>query len=178
VAALALVAGGAMAQLTWCGDSYMTVNTGSGVTWYNGSATFQTVNFHGASWTITEGGQFNLGGELQSWDSSGDSAKLNYKVNAGAFSGINLPFLTLVGANEEWQSIAGSNIGPGLPVGVNTLEVYFDTIDTDGAVTAYDSRGGPNYTATVTVNAIPEPSTMALIGLGVGGALLAIRRRK
>jgi len=180
-----VAAGSSFGQLSWCGNSAMWVSneTTGADTWYNGSA-----DWAGSDWensdlgTISYGDSLFLGGELQSYDTSGDQAAMYYRINGGTYTAINLPYLEPAGSNDKWQQrpALGADIASGLAAGATyTVDIYFDAVDTDGSVTVYDNNGGNDYTgATFTIAAVPEPTTLALIGMGIASLVVAIRRRK
>ena len=155
-----LIFSSAFAGLSWCEDSYIVVNT----TWYNGSASAQSDDFDGYNLGSLE--SLTLGGEVQSWDTSGDEAKLGYKFdnNDETISYINLPYLGAAGDNDKWQSNPGSSVNiSGLSSGAHTLEVWFLVTDfgpePDDIV--YDSNGGNNYIANFTIPEGEVPITLA-----------------
>ena len=65
-------------------------------------------------------------------------------------------------------SLGGTVLGPGT-YGYGTQ---------GGLYNSYFSSGGTNYSGTLTVLAAPEPTTLALYGLGMAGLLLVGRRRQ
>lgn len=180
-----MAAGAAFGQFNWCGNSAMWVSneTTGADTWYNGSA-----DWAGSDWTapanlgtIDPGDSLYLGGELQSFDTSGDNASMYYRINGGVYQQIGLPYLEPAGANDKWQStpLSGADIASGLAAGnTYTVDIYFDAVDTDGSVTVYDNNGGGDYLGATFTVAIPEPSTLGLIGLGLAGTFTAFRRRR
>ena len=141
--------------LTWCGDSYIIING----TWYNGSGTGNPPSFNGANLsTLTV---LNLGGELQSWDGSGDVARLHYMIDSNSPQYVNLP---LVG--EPWNDIwleAGVELDlSGLSEGAHTLAVWFEVIDNEGGPSSvWDSNNSSNYIATFSIPEGALPISLA-----------------
>ena len=180
-----LTAGVAFADLNWCGESAMNISnqTTGAVAWYNGSATWAA----GGDWdslldlgTINLGDALYLGGELQSYDMSGDSGSMFYRIDSGSYTEISLPWLEQTGNNDKWQAMYSTDIASGLSAGTYTVDIYFSATDNDvGPTTVYDNNGGGDYVgATFTVAAIPEPGTLTLLGLGLAGGFALLRRRK
>ena len=136
------------ASLDGCGDSYIVANG----TWYTGSNAYvQPAGlFHGAN--LGELTNLTLGGEVQSWDNSGDEAKIGYKFDAddgtiGYVSGLNLISTTAgqYNNNDQWQINPGPSIDiSGLTSGAHTIEVWFQVTDNDASTSQYDNNGGSN----------------------------------
>jgi Secretion system C-terminal sorting domain len=148
--------------LSWCGDSYV---VGNG-TWYTGSNSYvQPAGlFHGAN--LGELTSLTLGGECQSWDISGDEAKIGYKFDAddGTIGYITLNHISSTagvgGNNDQWQINPGPSIDiSGLSSGAHTIEVWFWVRDNDASTDAYDNNSGGNYIANFT---IPEGNPLAI----------------
>ena len=181
--AVALVAGVACAELTWCGESAMNIsNQTTGATaWYDGSTTWAGTTWDSAPdlGTIDLGDALYLGGELQSYDTSGDTASMWYRINSGTYTEIALPYLEPANSNDKWQAMYSTDVASGLSAGTYTVDVYFHTTDNDVPTTVYDNNSGNDYTgATFTVAAVPEPGTLTLLGLGLASGIAMLRRRK
>ena len=148
--------------LTWCGDSYV---VGNG-TWYTGSNSYvQPAGlFQGAN--LGELTSLTLGGEIQSWDTSGDEAKLGYKFDSddGTIGYISLTHISSTAGNDnhndQWQLNPGPSIDiSGLSSGAHTIAVWFQVTDNDASTDIYDNNGGGDYIATFTT---PEGNPLAI----------------
>ena len=180
--AIALAAGGALAQLAWVGDSYVyneeldTWYRASGPAnggWGNLSTTlFDDMDF-GVVYSLT------LGAQAQTWDQGGGTTvTMFYEVFQGAVSQqdgfLALPWNRQEGSNDLWEQMAGVDVAAGLAAGTEyTVEVWFNA--TRDATTVWDSNSNNNYVAEFETAPIPEPATMGLLGLG---ALAMVLRRK
>jgi hypothetical protein len=193
-ALVAILAGTAMADTFW-EASYVFMNDGVGDTWYDLNAAFQSENFDGAdlgTFELTDVLWLNT--EINVSDNEGatwEFVSVWWRLNGtGAFTEQQTTSFT--GSNPYQGITPGVNLIPLANVGLNTVEIYLARNHSwgGGSYTAYlnttgDIGGGVDpgstppagdfFTAEFTVNAIPEPATMSLLGLG---ALALIRRRR
>ncbi len=144
-------------------------------------------------------GTFNIGdtlniadGEVQTFKNGASDvtgAEYQWRVWSGAPGGTfnvvalgfssDAPFTSLAGntasggGDQNWGAPASTpNILASLSAGSYSLEVFFRAFTNEGD--RFSNNGGANFVATFTV--VPEPGTLAL--LGVGMATLGIVRRR
>ncbi len=179
-ALVAMFASLAMAQsLQWLGDSYI-YHVEEDV-WYqaSGSDVWATGGaFDSADFGIV--GSLTLGAQAQTWEqASGVAVTMFYEVFEGAASvgtgNIGLAYLDSPGNNDRWENITGVNVAAGLDYSTEYTVAIWLNATRDGDTTQWDSNGGNNYVAAFETQAIPEPATMSLLGLG---ALAMVLRRK
>ena len=143
---------------TWCGNSYLNVNSGSGAVWYTGSNSYVQAGglFQGANLgTFLPTASITLGGELQAYISGTyytGLTTLYYRIDTGTFTAISLPNTGSVGNNSKHYG-EGAIAFTGLSAGPHTLEVYFQA-----APTVYDGNGGANFIASFTITSTTEIS--------------------
>lgn len=179
-ALIAAVAGVASAQnLQWLGDSYI-YHVEEDV-WYQASGTDGWATggaFQGADFGIVS--SLTLGGQAQTWQqASGVTVTMFWEVFEGATSvadgTIGLTYLDSPGSNDRWENVTGVNVAAGLNYSTEyTAAVWFNATR-EGDTTQWDSNSGNNFVANFETDAIPEPATMSLLGLG---ALAMVIRRK
>jgi hypothetical protein len=180
--AIALAAGGALAQLSWVGDSY--IYNEELDTWYRASGpanggwgnlsetVFDAMDF-GIVSTLT------LGAQAQTFDQGGGTTvTMYYEVFQGAVSQqdgfLSLPWNRQEGANDLWENMLGVDVAAGLAPGTEyTVAVWFNAVR--DATTVWDSNSSANYVADFETAAVPEPATLGLLALG---ALALVRRRQ
>jgi hypothetical protein len=139
----------AYADLYGCGDSYVIING----TWYTGSHSYvQPAGYiDGADLGSLEA--LSIGGEVQSWDMSGDYAKLGYMIDGGDPIYIDLPWNRQEGSNDLWQANPGSSVDiSGLSDGVHTLAMWFWVHDDGLSTDVYDNNSNNNYVASFTTS--------------------------
>jgi hypothetical protein len=146
VGAAAVIQSVGAANISFVGNGYVILDiNGAGNTFYdvnnqgNDSVTpsFDTDNTTPTAFSrtfiINPGTSVLLGAQEQTFPSTGGtSAFLEYKVTdltetTGTFTGMNLPFQTNAGSNDQWQQLAstsGVDIGSGLAPGTYLLAIF------------------------------------------------------
>ena len=129
---------------SWCGDSYMVVNSS---TWYTGSNSYLQSGgkFQGAN-LGTFSTNFTLGAEIYCWPSTPSaSTTLNYSIDGGTTVVVTIPYLKESGNNSEFQSITGGSVNiSGLSNSSHSIAVWFKVN------TIYDNNANANFVATFT----------------------------
>ena len=146
--------------------------------WIGDDPSFGTV-FNGTSLgSIVQGQALELGADMRysSDTSDRDGGAYYWTRDGGTAAEVIWTQTFLGGQNYQGNSPSTANIASGASVGTHTVAVWAKSWGT-GQGDSWLSNGGANYTATFGVTAIPEPTTLVLVGLGVAG-LLAYRRRR
>ncbi len=190
----------AQANLTFVGNGYVILDVnGAGDTYYdvnnqsndNVTPSFDTDDSSNSAFTLTinilQGQSILFGGQLQTFpQANGTSAFFGYRITnlsetTGSFSELNLPFQQQTGQNDQWQQLAstsGVDLGSSLAPGSYLLEVYEHATNTN-SIFNQEGAVNDNWEARIVVSAVPEPSSLALLG---GASLLGtsffLRRRR
>jgi hypothetical protein len=137
----------AFATLDWAGNSYIVVNS----TWYDGSNNYFPNDFNGYDFgTISS---LTLGGEVQSWDLSGDEAVMHYSIDGAPSDTVHLLWERIEGSNDLWQHNTEKTINiSGLSDGAHSLAIWFKVTDNDLTTDRYDNNGGSNFVASFTTS--------------------------
>jgi hypothetical protein len=157
-----LSAGWMFGALEWCGDSFIIINN----LWYTGSNAYVHDGGHFNGANLGELTSLTIGGEIKSWDASGDIARLHYNIDAGSNSYVQLNTTWTSGGDRYFQKDPGDNINiSGLTSGSHTLTIWFEAIDTDPEedVSVWDSHSGDNYVATFTVPIANHATSFAAV---------------
>ena len=125
-----------------------------------------------------------LGGQAATWQgaSPDTTTTMFWEVFEGAVSqgsgDMNMAWQNNTGGgygtDSTWENMTGVDVASGLADGSYTVAVWFNAVQ-GGSTTVWDSNSDANYIADFEVQAIPEPATMSLLGLG---ALAMVLRRK
>ncbi len=151
-------------------DIGATSSTGSALEVSNRVGQDSTVNL---SWTLgalsLPSNATNIGFFLQVLESDGNPTSLDFTLNGSALSSFTIPGntvgqgLSFTLTSAEWATLsAGGTLG----LELNGASGWDLAIDTFGV--SYD----------VPVQAVPEPGSLALVGLALAGVAVAARRRK
>ncbi|HOW97272.1 MAG TPA: PEP-CTERM sorting domain-containing protein [Kiritimatiellia bacterium] len=182
VALVALMAAvSAMGALGWYSDYVLvSLNGGAdGYYWIGLDPTFGT-QFNGANLgSVVQGQMVELGADMRYWSDTADrDGGAYYRTIDGTGFQEVIWTQTYLGGND-YQGLAASsdNVAAGLAVGTHTLTVWAKSWGTGQGDSWLTGVTGENYVATFGITAIPEPTTLVLVGLGVAG-LLAYRRRR
>lgn len=176
IAALAMLAGASFGATGWYND-YVVIDSGAGGSWYwigdnPGWAVQLDGHAFGSVSTLSIGSA-----DMKYWSDNQDrtGSAFYYSVD-GVYGAETILTQTFEGGNNYQGTWSGSiNVLNGLTTGVqHTLSVWAKSWGSSQGDN-WLSNSSLNYNSTFTP--IPEPSTMALIGLGVGAVLLRFRRR-
>ena len=183
VALVALVAAvSAMGATGWYSD-YVIVSVNGGADayyWIGGDPSWGT-QFVGANLgSIVQGQTLEIGADMRYWADGTvdrDGGAYYRTIDNTGYQEV-IWTQTYLGGNDYQGTVASSdNVASGLGVGTHTLTVWAKSWGTTQGDSWLNGATGENYSATFSVTAIPEPTTLVLVGLGVAG-LLAYRRRR
>ena len=188
-ALVAMVAASAMAQaLQGIANSY--IYNVENDEWYRASGP-ENAGWPNLSTTVFDAMDFGivssltLGGQAATWPggSLDTTVTMFWEVFEGAVSqnsgDMNMAWLNNTGGeygnDSTWENMTGVDVAAGLADGSYTVAVWFNAVQAGTTNVCWDSNSGANYIADFQVQAIPEPATMSLLGLG---ALAMVLRRK
>jgi hypothetical protein len=180
MALVSMVAGSAMADIGWFDDYVgITPDGGSETTFWIGDAQGSdttTTQFDGYDFGIVQSLAITTI-EMQYWSDSQDrgGGSLWWSVDDGATSSEIIWTQSGPTENDYQGTWTGTeDVADGLADGNYQLELWAKHWG-EGQGDSWLSNGGANYVADFEVQAIPEPATMSLLGIG---ALAMVLRRK
>ena len=178
----AMMASGVFAATGWYSDYLLVSDNGAadGYYWIGADPSYGT-QFAGSTFEITLGDTFELGADMRYWSDTQDrgGGAFYWTIYNLTTSHEVIWAQTPLGGND-YQGLADSvtDVASGLGTGSYTLQVYAKSWDTGGGQgDSFLSNGGANYSATLTINPIPEPATFGLLAIGAGLMYLRKRRR-
>jgi hypothetical protein len=182
IALVALVAAvSAMAGTSWWQDYILvSLNGGGDAYFWIGDDPLMGTQFNGGFLgSIQQGQTLELGADMRyaGWDTEAPRNGGAYyrTIDSTSYSEMIWTQTSLGGNDYQGTIGTADNVAAGLGVGTHTVTVWAKSWGT--GADGWLSNGGANYSATFSITAIPEPTTLVLVGLGVAG-LLAYRRRR
>ena len=178
IALIAMMAVPAMAAVGWFSDYILVSENGAadGYYWIGSDPSFGD-QLTAQSFSITLGQTLEIGCDMSYWSDTQDRGGGAFYWTVDNYANIQEVIWSQsgpTGNNYLGMQATTINIASGLPVGDYTLIVWAKNWGVD-PTDSWLNDGGANYSADFSVQAVPEPATMSLLGLG---ALAMVLRRK